>query len=143
MKILVAYDAGGPSRKALDTAVSMGKSFGAEIHILHSLSALDDSSETFEFIKADSSKIIKAREQAEEIVAEAREVVEKAGLPLETHLINRGAARGEDIVDIAKEINADIIAIGVHTKSKVGKVLFGSTAQYVILRAHCTVVTEK
>ena len=35
------------------------------------------------------------------------------------------------------------IIVGIVQKSKVGKLLFGSTAQYVILNASCPVVTVK
>ena len=50
---------------------------------------------------------------------------------------------GEDIVGFAKDNGADEIIIGVKSRSKVGKLLFGSTAQAVILQAHCPVVTVK
>ena len=39
--------------------------------------------------------------------------------------------------------NVDMIFIGVRRRSKVGKLLFGSTAQYVILNAPCPVVSVK
>jgi nucleotide-binding universal stress UspA family protein len=35
------------------------------------------------------------------------------------------------------------IIIGVRRRSKVGKLLFGSTAQYVILKAPCPVVSVR
>jgi nucleotide-binding universal stress UspA family protein len=50
---------------------------------------------------------------------------------------------GEDIVRFAKENNVDEIIIGVRSRSKVGKLLFGSTSQVVILEAYCPVVTVK
>jgi len=37
----------------------------------------------------------------------------------------------------------DEIIVGVKRRSKVGKLLMGSTAQYVILQAPCPVVTVK
>lgn len=42
-----------------------------------------------------------------------------------------------------KENEIDEIVIGVKRRSKVGKLLFGSNAQYIILQAHCPVVTVK
>ena len=50
---------------------------------------------------------------------------------------------GEDLVQLADEHKADEIVIGVRRRSKVGKLIFGSTAQYVVLNASCPVVTVK
>jgi nucleotide-binding universal stress UspA family protein len=50
---------------------------------------------------------------------------------------------GEDLVQLAEENNVEEIVIGVRRRSKVGKLLFGSTAQYVILNAKCPVVSVK
>jgi nucleotide-binding universal stress UspA family protein len=50
---------------------------------------------------------------------------------------------GEDLVDYAGENGIDEIIIGIKRRSKVGKLLFGSNAQYVILKAPCPVVTVK
>jgi nucleotide-binding universal stress UspA family protein len=58
-------------------------------------------------------------------------------------LLIRGLAPGEDILEFAKESNVDEIIVGVKRRSKVGKLLMGSTAQYVILQAPCPVVTVK
>jgi nucleotide-binding universal stress UspA family protein len=50
---------------------------------------------------------------------------------------------GEDLVDFAKEQAVDEIIIGIKRRSKVGKLLFGSNAQYIIIKAPCPVVTVK
>ena len=50
---------------------------------------------------------------------------------------------GEDLVRFANENAIDHIFIGVRKRSKVGKLVFGSTAQYVILESPCPVVTVK
>jgi nucleotide-binding universal stress UspA family protein len=46
-------------------------------------------------------------------------------------------------VAFAEENKVDEIIIGVRSRSKVGKLLFGSTSQVVILQANCPVVTVK
>ena len=61
----------------------------------------------------------------------------------EPHLLVRGLSPGEDLVQFAKEYGIDEIIIGVRRRSKVGKLVFGSTAQFVILNAPCPVVSVK
>jgi nucleotide-binding universal stress UspA family protein len=55
----------------------------------------------------------------------------------------RGLSPGEDIVEFAKENKIDEIIVGVKRRSKVGKLLMGSTAQVVILQASCPVISVK
>jgi len=43
----------------------------------------------------------------------------------------------------AKEQKADQIIIGIKRRSKVGKLVFGSNAAYIVLHAHCPVVTTR
>ena len=43
----------------------------------------------------------------------------------------------------ARDNEIDEICIGVKRRSKVGKMVFGSNAQYIILNAPCPVVTVK
>jgi nucleotide-binding universal stress UspA family protein len=50
---------------------------------------------------------------------------------------------GEKIVKYAEEEEIDLIFLGIKRRSKVGKLFFGSTAQYIILQASCPVVTVK
>ncbi len=64
-------------------------------------------------------------------------------LKLATFAIGVAAVTGEDLVRFAKDNDIDEIIIGVKRRSKVGKLVFGSTAQYVILKAPCPVLAVK
>jgi nucleotide-binding universal stress UspA family protein len=82
-------------------------------------------------------------EQANENLEYAQSVFDDENIPCETKLLVRGMTPGEDIVKFAKEEAIDEIVIGIKRRSKVGKLLFGSNAQYVIIKAPCPVVTVK
>jgi len=64
-------------------------------------------------------------------------------IPCDSILSVRGLEAGEDLVQMAAEKKVDEIIIGVRRRSKVGKLIFGSTAQYVILNAPSPVVAVK
>lgn len=130
MKILVAYRGSNVGEDLLKLAAQHAKAFEAEVQLITSLPG------------GERTTTEKANE-AEEALEAARKVLSDQGIPTETHLLVRGMAPGEDVVSFAREHNCSEIIIGVKSRSKVGKILFGSTAQYVILKAHCPVVSVK
>jgi len=65
------------------------------------------------------------------------------GIECATHLLIRGLSPGEDLVQFAEEEMVEEVIIGIKRRSKVEKLVFGSTAQFLILKAHCPVVTVK
>lgn len=130
MKILVGYDELGAVSNALALALKHAKAFGAEVEVLTSL-------------EEGTENEIQDISAAEKGLEYAKQYFEKEKISCKTHLMIRGVSPGEDLVSFAKEKKIDEIIIGVKKRSKVGKLLFGSTAQYVILEAHCPVVTIK
>ena len=130
MKILVGLDGSNSSKEALSLAKGHAKTFNAKIELVTSME---------KGTEAQQKKI----EHAEHDLENAKELLEKDGISCQTHLLIRGMTPGEDIVEFAEKNEVDEIVIGVRRRSKVGKLVFGSTAQYVILNAHCPVVTVK
>ncbi len=61
----------------------------------------------------------------------------------ETRLLVSSRFSGENLVWFSELGKIDEIIMGVRKRSKVNKLLIGSTAQYVILNAPCPVVTIK
>ncbi len=130
MKILVCFDGSNASIAAVDLAGKFAKAFAAQLHIVSSMvGGADDTAAEIKRIEKNLNQL-KLR-------------FENNGIPCEVHLLIRGLSPGEDIVFYAKENDIDQILIGIEKKSKVGKLLFGSTAQYVILEAPCPVITVK
>ena len=55
----------------------------------------------------------------------------------------RGNDAPEDIVEVAEEVGADFIVIGLRRRSPVGKLILGSNAQRILLDANCPVLAVK
>ena len=130
MKILVGYDGTNSAKEALNLAKSHAKTFGASVEVVTSMQKGTESAR-------------KDIEQAERGLAYAKSLFEEDGIACNTHLLIRGLTAGEDLVKFADENQIDQIVVGVKRRSKVGKLLMGSSAQYVILQAQCPVVTVK
>ena len=71
----------------------------------------------------------------------AKEFLSDSKAPYETHALVTNMSPGEEIVEFAERNDVGEIVIGIRKRSKVGKLVFGSTAQFVILNAHCPVVS--
>jgi nucleotide-binding universal stress UspA family protein len=130
MKIVVGYDMTDLAEKAFATALAYAKNLSAQLVLVASL--VGGTKETPEEIHAFEKGLRRVHQRAVE-----------AGVKSERHLLMRGNTPGEDLVGFARENGAHLIVIGVRKRSKVGKLMFGSTAQYVILEAECPVLAVK
>jgi nucleotide-binding universal stress UspA family protein len=130
MKILVGYDGSNSAKDALALAKKHAVAFDAQVVIVSSLTG------------GSVTHAVEV-EQATENLELAKKMFDEDSIQCETKLLVRGMSPGEDIVDYAKEKTIDEIIIGIKRRSKVGKLLFGSNAQYIIIKAPCPVVTVK
>ena len=130
MKMLVGYDGSRVAEDALKLAHEHARAFKADIHIFTSLP------QGPELQKED---IEKAESRLDNLKLNCN--FDKTNC--ETHASVTYQTPGEDLVLFAKNNAIDYVFIGVKKRSKVGKLMFGSTAQYVILEAPCPVVTIK
>ena len=130
MKILVGYNNTEVSKAALVLAADHARQFNARVLIMTSMGG--GTSETMEEIA-----------EVEKTLGEAEQLVKEKGVDCETHQLARGMAPGEDLVRFATENDIDLIFVGIKKKSKAQKIILGSTAQYIILKAPCPVTTVK
>jgi nucleotide-binding universal stress UspA family protein/CheY-like chemotaxis protein len=130
MKILVGYNGGESGRLALSLARDHAVLNNAFVYVMTSMEG--GASEK-------QSDII----QAEKNLDFARTLMEKSGVQCDAQQSVRGLSPGEDIVKFARENKIDHIFLGIKKKSRAQKAILGSTARYVILKAHCPVTTIK
>ena len=130
MKILVGYKGSKVDEDVLKLAHKHGLAFKADIYIVTSL----EQGATLK--KEDIDK-------AESKLENLKKTFKTDNIACVTCASVSYESSGEDLVRFAKDNDIDEIIIGVRRRSKVGKLLFSSTAQFVILKAPCPVVAVK
>jgi len=131
MKIMVSYRDSASSRSAVQEAQRHARVWGAKIEVVNAV------------VRVDPIKRSRLEEMESQFEAEIGELFNGSGIPYTVQLQVDDIAVGEKIVNIAKRKKADLLFIGLKKRSKVGKLLFGSTAQHIILNAPCPVVTVR
>jgi nucleotide-binding universal stress UspA family protein len=130
MKIMVGYDGTDVSKRCLELAMTHAKAFDGKVFIVTALTQSTDLE-------------LKDIEMAERLLRDAELLCTEQKIESEKHLLVNDLEPGESLVHFTKDNKIDEIIVGVRRTSKVGKFLFGSTAQYVILEAQCPVATVK
>jgi nucleotide-binding universal stress UspA family protein len=128
MKFLVGYNGSDVAKAALSLARVHAEVFGAEVLVVTSMGG--GMAEKPEDIH-----------KAELGLAFAEQFLKEKEISCEIHQLARGMSPGEDLVRFANEKGIDQIFVGVEKKSKTQKIIVGSTAQYIILKAPCPVVS--
>ena len=79
----------------------------------------------------------------EKDLAEVRQELDDAGVDHEIRTLERGMDPADDLVNVANEVSAEFIVIGLRRRTPVGKLILGSNAQRVLLDAPCPVLAVK
>jgi len=138
-KVLVPIDFSDYSKSALKYAVNFAKSFNAEIILVYvvepviyppdfSMGQIAMPSITTEWDDRAKDELQKLAKSEIKEIANVKTII-KTGKPF------------VEIIETAKEENIDLIIIATHGHSGVEHILFGSTAEKVVRKAPCPVLT--
>lgn len=133
-RILCATDFSTCSRRALLQALSLARHFHSEIVLLHVFDPGPPQVEIVVATLAESSLREEADQQLAEWVAYAK------GTARTTSLLQEGKAAWKQILAVAEETQADLIVLGKHGHSALGRALMGSTAEKTVRLARCPVL---
>ena len=138
-KVLVPTDFSDSARHAFSYGVSFAREYHAELVLLHVVENLTVgyASDLFPVPMAEVFQEISgyARTELQKLAEEARQ----KGIVV-SELVVQGKPSAE-IIRHAAENDVDMIVLGTHGKGMLDKALFGSTAERVIRRAPCPVLT--
>ncbi len=128
MEIMVCFDRSGDNSAVLDKVRERGREPDAHIHLVTVL--IDPS-------------LLESLDPPKRDLETAQTALKMDGVLCEIQIAIGGSTVGECILNYAANHGVDEIIICIKKKSKIGKFLFGSIAQQVILEAHCPVLTVK
>jgi len=135
-RMMVAVDDSDPGRWAVRVAADLARQLKAELVLLHVINpaALLSPETAFDAEDVRGAQ----RRRADELLAAALALVDPA-TPTETLTLEGNA--GDEIVTAAAEWEASFIVMGTRSKGRLAAFLLGSTAESVIRRAACPVLT--
>ena len=140
-EIVVPTDFSEHSLRALDYAVEIAEKFGSALKIIYVieplLQAADVSWTSVDFEQLNQTHKASAEKQLAQLLEERL----PEGMPADTEILS-----GKPFVEIlkyAKRQNADLIVMATHGRGAIAHILMGSTAEKVVRKASCPVLTVK
>ena len=128
MVIVVGYVPKPEGRAALDRAVEEAALRGGRLVVVNA--SRGDAYVDAGYAGVQEIELVKSR-------------LAEAGVEFEVRQLVRGHEPAEEVVQLAEELDAELVVIGMRHRSAVGKFLLGSTAQRILLDAPCLVLAVK
>jgi nucleotide-binding universal stress UspA family protein len=129
MKFMVCYDESDLSKHVVKEAQKHAQVWNAELVIVRAV------------MREDPIKHSKLLEMENQLESEIKKLFEKVDIPYNVQLEVDDIDVEQRIIKLVEREKVDLVFLGPKKRSKVGKLLFGSTAQYIILHSPCPVVT--
>jgi nucleotide-binding universal stress UspA family protein len=129
-KIVVGFIRSPEGEAALNKAIDEAKRRQAQLIVVHSM---------YGGRREEETEVLAYRQELDAVDAKLTE----EGVDHTMHEYVRGLSPAEDLTRTAKEVDADLIVIGLRRRTPTGKFLLGSNAQEILLDADCPVLAVK
>jgi nucleotide-binding universal stress UspA family protein len=136
-KILHANDGSDPAFRALQLAITIAKQNGADLHSV----SVEEIPPMPEFIEEVRETRGVAARRFHPVLQRARAMAEQQGATLQTHVLAGHPVR--TVVELARELDADLLVIGATGHSALYERMIGSRADRIIQLAPCPVLVAK
>ncbi|MGK9477302.1 universal stress protein [Melioribacter sp. OK-6-Me] len=140
-KILVPVDFSEYSKEALKYAVQFAKQFNAKLYIIYVIEPViypaDFSMGQVAIPSLENDIKKRAEEEMDSLI---KSFVDPS---LETDIIIKTGKPFVEIIETARETDTDLIIMATHGHTGVEHLLFGSTAEKVVRKAPCPVLTMR
>ena len=133
-RILFPTDFSERAEAAWDYAQTMARAFGAELHLLHVLQ------EPVTMLPESALAVAPPAVNMPELMEAAEQGLERLTTSAPATIANRSVISGptaEEIVRYARDAEIDLIVLGTHGRTGLGRLVFGSVAESVLKRAAC------
>jgi nucleotide-binding universal stress UspA family protein len=132
--ILVPVDGSPTSGRAAQAAADLAREISAKVTVIHIVHMYPYAGFGSGFAEGQSMYLSAANAAATESIAAIRESFERAGVAVESRVVEANVIwRG--IIDTAELIGADLIVMGTHGRSKIDRLLLGSVTHRVLSHA--------
>src|SRR5215208_270821 len=141
-KILLATDGSEEAKLAARTAIDLADATNSELHMIYVgllPKFLDDGPRSREYNRIAYEEL--KEESAEMLRKLTWQVKLEGGTVAGAHLRMGGVA--EEIMSLAEELEAGLIAIGSRGHSQISRLLMGSVSDSVVRHAHCSVLVVR
>src|ERR671910_968283 len=134
-KILLATDGSEDAELAATTAVGLARSTTSELHVVHTW-------RTVPSVHFDALIRQEMEREAQRILDEQVKKIEGLGGTVAQARLREGGA-AEEIVALAEEIGAGLLAVGSRGRGRIRRALMGSVSDAVVRQAYCPVMVVR
>ena len=131
LKLMVCYDASEGADEALKLAQTYAQKWNAAIDVVAAVKREDPSD-------PEGERGIETTFQSR-----IRERFRGCEIPYTSHVLIQPFTAAEQLIMFSENGSYEFMFIGISKRSKTGKLLYGSTAQYIILNAPCPVISTR
>jgi len=141
--ILCPTDLSPIATKALQKAVELARHFNTKLTLLHVHEHLMDENEMIMLrVSVEHYQEMQNKRLAEIEEKMAEQITEAGGEDLDVDYLQREGKRPyKEILNVAEEIDADLIVMATNGRSGFEEFFMGSNAENVVRRAKCPVLT--